>query len=170
MSEMTALQKVNKPLYTSEQRKRRDESIWTTVQGVLAPIQFIVFLGSVYLIAKFLATGEGYTAASFSVIIKTATLLLIMVTGAIWEKAVFGQFLLAKPFFWEDIVSFFVIAFHLSYVIVFVANLFSDQTQIAIAIIAYILYIINAVQFLVKFRSARLTANPVSPSKKEAVA
>ncbi len=170
MSEMTALTRLNKQLYTSEQRKRRDESIWTTVQGVLAPIQFIVFLVSAYLIAKFLVTGEGYAAASFSIIIKTAALLVIMVTGAIWEKAIFGQFLLAKAFFWEDIVSFFVIAFHLAYVIVLAANLFSDQTQIAIAIIAYILYLINAIQFLIKFRAARLTANPVSQSKEEAVA
>ena len=31
-------------LYTPEQRKRRDSSVWTLVQGVLAPLQNIVFL------------------------------------------------------------------------------------------------------------------------------
>ena len=119
MSEMTALPRVRKQLYTSEQRKRRDDSIWTSVQGILAPVQFMVFLVSVYFIVSFLLTGEGYEEASFSVVIKTAVLLTIMVTGAIWEKAVFGQFLLAPAFFWEDIVSFFVIAFHVAYVFVF---------------------------------------------------
>ena len=170
MSEMTALPRVRKQLYTSEQRKRRDDSIWTSVQGILAPVQFMVFLVSVYFIVSFLLTGEGYEEASFSVVIKTAVLLTIMVTGAIWEKAVFGQFLLAPAFFWEDIVSFFVIAFHVAYVFVLLANFFSNETQMVIAIIAYILYLINAIQFLVKFRSARLTANLLSENEKEAVA
>ncbi len=31
-------------LYTAEEKKRRDETIWTQVQGVLAPLQFFVFL------------------------------------------------------------------------------------------------------------------------------
>ena len=30
----------------------------------------------------------------------------IMVTGAIWEKVVFGQYLFAPAFFWEDVFSF----------------------------------------------------------------
>jgi len=36
-------------LYTSEQKKRRDESIWTLIQGILAPIQFIAFAVSHFL-------------------------------------------------------------------------------------------------------------------------
>ena len=35
-------------LYTAEEKKRRDETIWTLVQGVLAPLQFFVFLVSTY--------------------------------------------------------------------------------------------------------------------------
>ena len=34
------------PLYTDEQRQRRDQSAWTTVQAVLAPVQFAAFLVS----------------------------------------------------------------------------------------------------------------------------
>ena len=170
MSKMTSLPIVKKQLYSSDQRKRRDESIWTTVQGILAPVQFIVFLVSVYFIVVFLLTGDGYREAASSVVIKTIVLLTIMVTGAIWEKAVFGRYLLAPAFFWEDVVSFFVIAFHIAYVFVLAANVFSSKTQIVIAVIAYILYLINAIQFLVKFRSARITANLVPESEKEAVA
>ncbi len=36
----------SRPLYTPEQRRRRDASPWTLVQGVLAPLQFGVFLVS----------------------------------------------------------------------------------------------------------------------------
>ena len=30
-------------LYTPEQKLRRDQTVWTLVQGVLAPLQFLVF-------------------------------------------------------------------------------------------------------------------------------
>ena len=35
------------PLYTPEQRRRRDATRWTWVQGLLAPLQFVVFAVSV---------------------------------------------------------------------------------------------------------------------------
>ncbi len=143
-------------LYTPEQRARRDGSRWTVVQGVLAPLQFLVFLISLALVLRYLATGVGYEAATISILIKTAVLLLIMVTGAIWEKVVFGQYLLAPAFFWEDVVSFFVIALHLLYVIVLLTNFLPPSGQMAVALAAYLLYVINAAQFLLKLRQARL--------------
>lgn len=103
-------------LYTEEQRARRDNSIWTIIQGVLAPIQFLVFLVSLALVVRYLITGSGYDAATISILIKTVFLLTIMVTGAVWEKVVFGQYLFAPAFFWEDVFSFLVIALHLAYV------------------------------------------------------
>ena len=111
-----------KPLYTPSQRRRRDETIWTSVQGILAPLQFLVFLISLTLVVRYLVTGFGYEIAAFSIVLKTIVLLVIMVTGAIWEKVVFAQYILASAFFWEDIVSFFVFALHLAYVWALFAN------------------------------------------------
>ena len=105
-------QATNRELYTKEQRQRRDSTKWTIVQGILAPVQFFVFLISVILVVRYLATGEGYAAATISIILKTLVLYTIMITGAIWEKVVFGQYLLAPGFFWEDVVSFFVIGLY----------------------------------------------------------
>ena len=104
----------SRQLYTPEERLRRDATIWTTVQGVLAPVQFLVFLVSLALVGRFMITGAGYDAATISIIAKTVVLLTIMVTGAIWEKVVFGQYLFAHAFFWEDVFSFLVIALHLN--------------------------------------------------------
>ena len=143
-------------LYTAEEKKRRDETIWTLVQGVLAPLQFFVFLVSTYLVIRYLNTGEGYQIATISVIFKTTILMLIMVTGAIWEKVVFGQFLLAPAFFWEDIVSFFVIFLHIAYVLALWINLFSEQQLMLLALVAYVAYFVNALQFLIKLRAARM--------------
>lgn len=143
-------------LYTAEEKKRRDETIWTLVQGVLAPLQFFVFLVSTYLVIRYLNTGEGYQIATISVIFKTSILVLIMVTGAIWEKVVFGQYLLAPAFFWEDIVSFFVIFLHIAYVLALWINLFSEQQLMLLALVAYVAYFVNALQFLIKLRAARM--------------
>lgn len=144
------------PLYTPSQRKRRDESVWTLVQGILAPLQFLVFLISVWLIVRYLVTGIGYDIAAYSIVLKTVVLLTIMVTGAIWEKVVFGQYLLAPAFFWEDVVSFFVIALHLAYVWALFANYLTEQQLMALGLTAYAVYLINAAQFVWKLRAARL--------------
>ncbi len=85
------------------------------MQGILAPVQFVVFLISLGLVLRYLATGAGYEAATWSIVIKTGVLYLIMVTGSLWEHAVFGKYLLADAFYWEDVVSFLVLALHTLY-------------------------------------------------------
>jgi 3-vinyl bacteriochlorophyllide hydratase len=149
------------PLYTPEQRRRRDDTYWTVVQGVLAPLQFAVFLVSLGLVIRYLNTGEGLWLATVSVVIKTLVLYTIMVTGAIWEKIVFGQYLLAPAFFWEDVFSFIVIALHTAYLVALFAGL-SPGLQMGIALTAYVAYVINAAQFLLKLRAARLETQAVA--------
>ncbi len=146
------------PLYTPAERKRRDESKWTLVQGVLAPAQFLVFLISLGLVIRFLMTGEGYLAATISIVVKTALLYTIMVTGAIWEKVVFGKYLFAPAFFWEDAVSMLVIALHTLYLAAILVPFGTPQDQMMIALAAYAVYAVNAFQFLWKLRVARLEA------------
>ncbi|MCM2562061.1 2-vinyl bacteriochlorophyllide hydratase [Lutimaribacter sp. EGI FJ00015] len=145
-------------LYTPEQRARRDATVWTLVQGILAPLQFLVFLVSLALVLRYLWTGDGYWAATLSIIVKTGVLYTIMVTGAIWEKIVFGQYLFAPAFFWEDVVSFGVIALHSIYVWAVWTGSFGPVEQMVIALAAYLAYVINAGQFLWKLRMARLQA------------
>jgi 3-vinyl bacteriochlorophyllide hydratase len=138
------------------------------VQGVLAPVQFVAFLISVVLIFRFLATGEGYSAATISIVIKTALLYTIMVTGAIWERVVFGQYLFAEPFYWEDVVSMLVMALHTLYLICLFGGFGSPVVMIWIALAAYFSYLVNATQFLLKFRQARRTGHVVKAVASEA--
>jgi 3-vinyl bacteriochlorophyllide hydratase len=142
-------------LYTPEQRRRRDASVWTRVQGVLAPIQFLVFLASLALVLRYLATEEGYALATASIVLKTGLLYLIMVTGAIWERVVFGRFLFAPVFFWEDVVSMAVIALHTAYLVALATQVLAPRAEMMLALAAYATYVANAAQFLWKFRVAR---------------
>ena len=144
------------PLYTPEQRQRRDASSWTLVQGILAPVQFVVFLVSLFFVARCLATGQNEQWALWSVVIKTICLYTIMVTGCIWEKVVFGQYLFARAFFWEDVFSMLVLVLHTAYLVVWWQGVWTPAQQLWLAVAAYASYCINALQFIVKLRAARL--------------
>lgn len=144
------------PLYTPEQRARRDGTRWTMVQGLLAPAQFVAFAVSLVLVLRYLGTGEGYVAATVSILVKTGFLYIIMVTGAIWEKVVFGQYLFAPAFFWEDVFSFVVIALHTAYIWALWTGALPSVELMWLALAAYAAYVINATQFVLKLRAARL--------------
>jgi 3-vinyl bacteriochlorophyllide hydratase len=158
MREQSARKSVPPGLYTAEERERRDTTVWTTIQGVLAPLQFIVFLVSLALVLRYLWTAEGYLVATASIVLKTCVLYLIMVTGAIWEKIVFGQYLFAPAFFWEDVFSFAVIALHTAYLWALYTGALPATSLMILALAAYAAYVINAAQFVLKLRAARLQA------------
>jgi len=144
-----------RPLYTADERLRRDASIWTLVQGVLAPVQFLVFLVSLCLVMRYLATGDGLGLATGSVVVKTLVLYTIMVTGAIWERDVFGRYLFAPAFFWEDVVSMLVLSLHTAYLIALFSGAVDAERQMWLALAAYASYVVNATQFVMKLRAAR---------------
>jgi 3-vinyl bacteriochlorophyllide hydratase len=146
------------PLYSQEERRRRDASPWTLVQGLLAPAQFLVFLVSLALVLRFVFTGEGLQAASWSVVVKTGVLYTIMVTGAVWEHDVFGRYLFAPAFFWEDAFSMLVLALHSLYVAALFGGWLTPHALMFLALAAYASYVINAAQFVMKLRLARLQA------------
>lgn len=142
-------------LYTPQERRRRDASPWTIVQAVLAPVQFFIFLVSLCLVIRYLASGEGFALATASVVVKTIALYAIMITGSIWERQVFGYYLFARPFFWEDVFSILVLALHTAYLAALATDALSPHDLMLLALAAYASYVINATQFLLKLRAAR---------------
>lgn len=151
-----------RPLYTPEERVRRDSTKWTLVQGLLAPVQFLIFGVSLYLVIDYLNTGNNYEWAIWSVVIKTIALYTIMVTGAIWEKVVFGQYLFHESFFWEDVFSMLVIILHTLYLVGLFTGIADDGVLFGTALAAYVAYVINAAQFVWKLRQARLSSQPAA--------
>lgn len=143
-------------LYTPAQRIKRDQSVWTWVQGVLAPIQFFIFLISLGLVLRYLATGEGQNITVLSIVVKTFTLYTIMITGCIWEKVVFDCYLFAPAFYWEDVFSMLVLALHTAYLVALATNGLTTPQLMYLALAAYATYLVNAGQFIWKLRTARL--------------
>ena len=156
MNEVASNTVISAGLYSPEERMRRDNTIWTPVQGFLAAFQFIVFGVSVCLITRFMVTGQGEMLAVWSVVFKTLVLYTIMVTGSIWEKVVFDKWLFAESFFWEDVFSFLVLGLHTAYLWSLYTGNMSRREQMFLALTAYAVYAINAAQFLWKLKAARI--------------
>lgn len=146
----------HRPLYTPEQRAIRDKTKWTLVQAILAPLQFLIFAISLGLVGRFLTTGQGYEIATASIVIKTIILYVIMITGSIWEKVVFGEWFFVESFFWEDVFSMLVLGLQTLYLGALIFGWWTPKTQVWIAVAAYGTYVINAAQFIWKLRMARL--------------
>ena len=128
------------------------------MQALLAPLQFVTFAVSLVLVLRYLYNGQGLAAATASVLVKTSLLYAIMITGSLWERDVFGKYLFAPAFFWEDVVSMLVIALHTAYVAALLGRWLNSHALMLLALAAYASYTINAAQFLIKFRSARATS------------
>jgi len=156
---MSSPSKAPTALYTPEQRRRRDETRWTLVQGLLAPLQFLVFAISLVLVLRYLATGEGFAIATASIVLNTVLLYTIMVTGCIWEKVVFDVWVFAPAFFWEDVFSMLVLALHTAYLVALWQGALGARGQMWLALAAYAAYVINATQFVLKLRAARLQSD-----------
>jgi 3-vinyl bacteriochlorophyllide hydratase len=142
-------------MYTVDQLARREASPWTRVQILLAPIQFLAFVISFGLVLRYLSSGEGYWAATVSIWVKIALIWALTITGMLWEHDVYGHYFMAPEFFWEDLGNLIAIITHNAY---FVAQWMGagERTVMWVMVVAYISYLFNAAQFIVKgVRSAR---------------
>jgi 3-vinyl bacteriochlorophyllide hydratase len=139
------------PRYTPEQLERRNASVWTKVQGILAPIQFVMFLAGITVTWLYQTHNgiDSFAWITFFVTLKTLMLALIFVTGGFFELEVFGQFAFVHEFFWEDFGSAIAMVVHLSYFFLFFMGL-DESTLIWTALLAYLSYLINAAQFVIR--------------------
>lgn len=139
------------PRYTPEQLARRNASVWTKVQAILAPIQFVIFLAGLTVTYLYKAHYliHDFTWITVFVTLKTFMLFLIFITGGFFEKEVFGAFAFAPEFFWEDFGSAIAMVVHVSYFILFFVGL-DENTLIWTALLAYLSYLVNAAQFVIR--------------------
>ena len=63
---------------------------------------------------------------------------------------------LPQLFFWEDMFSMLVLALHTAYLVALLTGILGTDTLMYLALAAYAAYVVNAVQFVLKLRAARL--------------
>ncbi len=138
------------PRYTPEQLRKRNNSVWTTVQLVLAPIQFVVFIVGVILTFMYYnGSLENFSLVTWALLIKTIFLVVLFVTGAFFEKEIFDIWVYSPEFLWEDIGSTVATIVHFLYFVLAYLG-FSQEALIWTAFAAYFTYVVNAAQYLVR--------------------
>ena len=83
-----------------------------------------------------------------------------LLSGGNQQKVVFGKWLFVPAFFWEDVFSMLVLALHTLYLVALVGDYGTERGRMLLALAAYATYAINAAQFLLKLRAARLQSAP----------
>ena len=93
-----------------------------------------------------------------------------MITGSIWEKVVFGRYLFAPAFFWEDVVQHAACWRCTRPIWSRCLGGSTPREQMLLALAAYATYVVNATQFLLKLRAARLASDrrPARTSRERA--
>ena len=61
-----------------------------------------------------------------------------------------------RAFFWEDVFSMLVIALHTAYLVALFTGWLDARGQLLLALAAFAAYVVNATQFILKLRAARL--------------
>jgi 3-vinyl bacteriochlorophyllide hydratase len=139
------------PRYTPEQLAKRNASVWTEIQILLAPVQFVIFLTGVclnILYANHYASFDFYWI-SVAILFKTLFFVILFITGMFFEKDIFGKWVFSKEFFWEDVGSSVATFFHFLYFVLTWKG-YPDSELVIWSSVAYSSYIINALQYLAR--------------------
>lgn len=139
------------PRYTPEQLIKRNASVWTEIQILLAPVQFLIFLTGLALntlYANHVIHIEFYWI-SIALLFKTLFFVVLFITGMFFEKDLYDKWVFSKEFFWEDVGSSVATFFHFLYFVLAWKG-YSEKVLVVGAFAAYLSYIINAIQYLVR--------------------
>ena len=139
------------PRYTPEQLAKRNASVWTDIQLILAPIQFVVFLTGLVVTFLYALNDQLFSFYWVSLVILFKTFLfgLLLITGEFFEKEIFNVWIYGKEFIWEDVGSTVAAFFHLLYFVMAYMG-YPEDVLIWEAFLAYFTYVINALQYLVR--------------------
>lgn len=147
--------------YTAEQIERRQQSPWTLVQIIGAPIQLLFFFISGGFVIYTITTGKAADVTNTMVVIKVAVMYFMCITGMLWEKDVFDHYYFAPEFFWEDTITSVVMVTHTLFIVGLVLNA-SEGTLLTLIVVAYLSYLFNAGQYFWKFLKNKRKRNELA--------
>ncbi len=127
---------------------RRTASIWTVIHPLFAIGQLLVFVVSVSLFVAYLRGVVPFHVVHISVLVKIGLMAGAVVSGAYWERDVYGYWWFAPEFLFEDVMTLIVFITQITYLaIVYIHP--EDTGVIAGALaFAYAVYLGNVAQYI----------------------
>ncbi len=129
-------------------RERRSSSVWTLVHPLFAIGQMLAFFVSVGFIIAYSQGAVGYHAVHVSVLVKIALMVGAVVTGALWERDVFGYYWFAPDFLFEDVMTVIVFVFQVAYLAMASFHPGDMHAILLMLGIAYTVYAGNVAQYI----------------------
>jgi 3-vinyl bacteriochlorophyllide hydratase len=105
---------------------------------------------SVGLLVGYFNGAVSFDTVHESVLVKVALMIGAIVTGALWEKDVFGHYWFAPEFLGEDTMTVNVLILHISYLAMVIAHPENLTAQIGTLLVAYTVYIGNVAQYILR--------------------
>jgi 3-vinyl bacteriochlorophyllide hydratase len=127
---------------------RRTASIWTLIHPLFAIGQLLVFVVSVSLFVAYLLGAVPFHVVHISVLVKIGLMVGAVISGAFWERDVFGYWWFAPEFLFEDVMTVIVFIMQITYLAIVYAHP-EDTGVIAGALaFAYAVYLANVAQYI----------------------
>jgi 3-vinyl bacteriochlorophyllide hydratase len=149
--------------------ERRRATIWTRIHPPFAFAQLAVCLVSIGLIGLFFAGQVSFKVVHVSALAKIALMIGAVVTGSLWERAVYGYWWFAPQFFLEDLLTYVVALFQVGYLIVYYHSPDNLAANVAVLMVTYLAYAVNVTQYVLKNRLARRAMVPVREQSPSAI-
>jgi len=117
---------------------------------VFALGQLLMFFVSAILLTMYARGAVSFSVVHESVLFKIALMLGAIITGALWEKDVFGAYWFAPEFMGEDTMTVIVFILHVSYLTMVFAHPENIGYQVSMLVMAYTVYVVNVAQYVIR--------------------
>jgi len=127
---------------------RREASVWTLIHPLFAIGQLLAFVVSVGLFVAFLRGAVPFHAVHVSVLVKVGLMVGAVITGAFWERDVFGHWWFAPEFLFEDVMTLIVFITQLTYLAMAYFHPSMMNVVASTLAVAYAVYLGNVAQYI----------------------
>jgi len=139
-------------------RDRRSASVWTMVHPIFALGQLAAFVVSIGFLIAFAFHAVPFSAVKTTVLVKIGLMVGAVVTGALWERDVYGYYWFAPEFLAEDVMTLIVFLSQLFYLAMVAIHPDRLVPILAALGFAYVVYVANVAQYIHKTQRAKLAA------------
>jgi 3-vinyl bacteriochlorophyllide hydratase len=151
------------PLTSIEEvRARRKASVWTLIHPIFALGQLLAFFVSVGLLVAYFFGRVSFGVVHIAVMTKIGLMVGAVITGALWEKDVFGSYWFAAEFLVEDVMTVNVFILQIAYVLMAYTHPENLGVILWVLGLAYFVYAGNVTQYIVRTANMQKNPNPAA--------
>jgi 3-vinyl bacteriochlorophyllide hydratase len=134
---------------------KRKASVWTMIHPLFALGQLLAFFVSVGWFVAFLRGAVPFHVVHVSVLVKVALMVGAVLTGAFWERDVFGYWWFAPEFLFEDVMTLIVFIMQMTYLAMVWAHPTYMGVIVGVLVAAYTVYVANVAQYIHRTQRAK---------------